>query len=52
MVFEAVIRYLQKGSCPVDELISACVRPEQALDAMQNWVAAPGKVFRILVDFN
>lgn len=52
MDFEAVIRYLQKGSCPVDELITACVRPENALQAMQDWVAAPGKVFRILADFN
>lgn len=52
MDFEAVIRYLQKGSCPVDELITACVRPENALQAMQDWVAAPGKVFRILVSFN
>ena len=52
MDFEAVIRYLQKGSCPMDELITACVRPENALQAMQDWVAAPGKVFRILADFN
>lgn len=52
MDFEAVIRYLLKGSCPKDELISACVKPEQAHATMQSWVAAPGKVFRILVDFN
>ena len=52
MDFEAVIRYLQKGTCPKDELISACVRPDQALSAMQHWVSAPGKIFRILVDFN
>lgn len=52
MDFEAVIRYLKKGTCPKDELISACVTPDQALSAMQQWVAAPGKVFRILVDFN
>ena len=50
--FEAVIRYMVKGTCPKDELISAVVKPDQALSAMQNWVAAPGKVFRILVDFS
>ena len=50
--FEAVIRYLQRGTCPKDELISAIVKPDQALDAMKKWVEAPGKVFRILVDFS
>lgn len=50
--FEAVIRYLGKGTCPKDELISAVVKPQDALDAMQKWVSAPGKVFRILVDFD
>ena len=50
--FEAVIRYLQRGTCPVNELISAVVKPDQALEAMQKWVEAPGKVFRILVGFN
>ncbi|MBR4805924.1 MAG: sorbitol dehydrogenase, partial [Bacteroidales bacterium] len=50
--FEGVIRYLQRGTCPTDELISAVVKPDQALSAMHKWVEAPGKVFRILVDFN
>ena len=50
--FEAVIRYLQRGTCPKDELISAVVKPDEALAAMKKWVEAPGKVFRILVDFN
>jgi threonine dehydrogenase-like Zn-dependent dehydrogenase len=50
--FEAVIRYLQRGICPKDELISAVVKPEEALDAMKKWVEAPGKVFRILVGFS
>ena len=49
--FEAVIRYLQRGTCPKDELISAVVKPENALHAMQKWVEAPSRVFRILVDF-
>lgn len=50
--FEAVIRYLSKGTCPKDKLISNIVKPEDALDAMQKWVETPGKIFRILVDFN
>ena len=50
--FEAVIRYLLRGTCPKDELVSASVTPENALEAMQQWVAAPGKTFRILVNFN
>ena len=49
--FEGVIRYLQKSNPPYDILISGCVHPEQAEEAMQQWAAAPGKVFRILVDF-
>ena len=52
MDFDAVIRYLRQGNCPKDELISAVVKPEEALSAMQKWVEAPGKVFRILVNFN
>ncbi|SEF82286.1 2-desacetyl-2-hydroxyethyl bacteriochlorophyllide A dehydrogenase [Xylanibacter ruminicola] len=49
--FRAVIHYLERGTCPVDRLISSEVKPEKALDAMQEWSANPGKVFRILVDF-
>ncbi len=48
--FRAVIHYLEKGSCPVDALVSMVVAPEQAEEAMQQWAKAPGKVFRILVD--
>ncbi|MCF0197696.1 MAG: zinc-binding alcohol dehydrogenase family protein [Bacteroidaceae bacterium] len=50
--FRAVIHYLQESNAPTDRLISAVVKPEEAHDAMKKWVAAPGKVFRILVDFN
>jgi threonine dehydrogenase-like Zn-dependent dehydrogenase len=49
--FRAVIRYLMRGTCPVDRLISGDVPPEGALEAMQQWAANPGKVFRILVHF-
>ena len=49
--FRAVIHYLERGTCPVDRLISAEVAPEQAPKAMQQWCDAPGKVFRVLVKF-
>ena len=49
--FRAVVRYLQQGDCPLEEFISNIVHPEEALNAMQQWSAAPGKVFRILVKF-
>lgn len=49
--FRAVIHYLERGTCPVDKLISGDVAPEGAAEAMQEWAAAPGKVFRILVHF-
>lgn len=50
--FRAVIHYLERGTCPVDQLISRVVKPEEAFEAIQQWDAAPGKVFRILVDFD
>lgn len=48
--FRAVIKYLQRGICPLDRLISKIVKSEEAFDAMQGWAANPGKVFRILVE--
>ena len=49
--FRAVIRYLERGTCPVDALVSKVVSPEDAPAAMQQWADEPGKVFRILVRF-
>lgn len=49
--FRAVIKYLHKGTCPVDRLISMEVAPEDAEVAMKKWAEAPGRVFRILVKF-
>ena len=49
--FRAVIHYLERGTCPVDRLISNEVKPEDAETAMNQWAENPGKVFRILVDF-
>lgn len=49
--FRAVIHYLERGTCPVDELISREVSPADAAAAMEQWADQPGKVFRILVQF-
>lgn len=49
--FRAVIEYLKRGTCPKDKLISGIFEPEQAQDAMKQWQANPGKVFRIFVKF-
>ena len=49
--FRAVIHYLERGTCPVDRLISNEVTPEEAPEAMQQWADNPGKTFRILVRF-
>jgi len=49
--FEGVIKYLGRGTCPYDLLISDVVTPEEAPEAMAKWNENPGKVFRILVEF-
>lgn len=49
--FRAVIRYLERGTCPVDDLITKVIKPEEALETMRWWSENPGKVFRILVEF-
>lgn len=49
--FRAVIKYLEKGACPVSELISAVIQPEEAGEALMKWAQNPGKVFRILTKF-
>ena len=43
--FRAVIHYLQNGNCPMNELISAVVKPEEAGEALHKWSENPGKVF-------
>lgn len=49
--FDGVIRYLKKYQPPYEVLTSAIVTPDHAEEAMQQWLAAPAKVFRILVRF-
>jgi 2-desacetyl-2-hydroxyethyl bacteriochlorophyllide A dehydrogenase len=50
--FRAVMEYVKRGTCPVNELISAIYTPEQAQQALDGWAAAPAKVFRILMKFD
>lgn len=49
--FKAVIEYMKRGVCPVDELITAIYAPEEAQAALERWSANPGEVFRILIRF-
>jgi len=49
--FKAVMEYIKRGSCPVDELVTAVYKPEAAQEALEKWSANPGDVFRILIDF-
>lgn len=49
--FEAAIKYVEHHRDMVEQFVSAETSPEQALEAMQQWHANPGKVFRILVKF-
>lgn len=49
--FRSVVRYLQQDNCPREDFISKIVLPEEALTALQEWSADPGKIFRILVKF-
>lgn len=49
--FRAVMEYIKRGTCPVNELISGIYQPEQAQQALENWTKDPGKVFRILIEF-
>jgi 2-desacetyl-2-hydroxyethyl bacteriochlorophyllide A dehydrogenase len=49
--FRAVMEYMKRGTCPVEKLITAIYKPEEAQNALEKWVQDPGKVFRILVEF-
>ena len=49
--FRAVINSINTGKYQIEKFISKGVSPEDAVDAMKEWSANPGKVFRILVEF-
>ena len=48
--FQAVINYLQRKTFPVDRMITRIVPIQQAEEALKTWAAAPGKVFKIMVE--
>ena len=50
--FRAVISYLAKGTFPLDQMISRKIRPDEAATAIKAWANDPGKVMKILLDFN
>lgn len=49
--FRSVIKYLKKGICPINELISGVYKPTEAQNALIKWQENPGKVFRLLIQF-
>lgn len=49
--FRAVMEYLKRGTCPLDEFISEIYKPEEAQLALEQWASNPGKIFRILIEF-
>ncbi len=49
--FKAVMEYMKRGTCPVDELITAVYTPEDAQTALEKWAEKPSDVFRILIRF-
>ena len=49
--FRAVMEYLKRGTCPVEELITGVYKPEEAQFALEKWAQDPGKVFRMLIKF-
>lgn len=49
--FRAVMEYMKRGDCPVDELISGIFDASEAQKALKQWASDPAKVFRMLIQF-
>lgn len=47
--FMAVVSYLERGSFPLEKMISSIVKPEKADNAVEKWSSNPGKVMKILL---
>ena len=47
--FRAVIRYMERGGCPAERLVSRVAGWSDAAEALASWNQNPGKVFRILL---
>ncbi len=50
--FRDVITYLEQGSFPLERMITGKVKAEEAARAVQEWASDPGKIMKILLDFN
>ena len=48
--FRAVIRYMERGGCPAERLVSRVAGWSDAAAALAFWNEIPGKVFRILLE--
>jgi threonine dehydrogenase-like Zn-dependent dehydrogenase len=49
--FSAVMAYMKRNTCPVDELVTSVYAPEEAQTALEKWNKKPGDVFRLLIRF-
>ena len=49
--FSAVVDYLERGSFPLNLMITEKVKPEEAARAVKRWADDPGKVMKIMLDF-
>jgi threonine dehydrogenase-like Zn-dependent dehydrogenase len=49
--FRAVITYLERGTFPLEQMVSGRVKPEGAANAVHAWGNEPGKVMKLLLDF-
>jgi len=50
--FNAVMKYLERGTFPLDQMITRKVWPDEADTAVHDWAEDPGKVMKILLEFN
>lgn len=48
--FRAVIAYLERGTFPLEKMITGKVKPEDAAGAVKTWADDPGKVMKLLLD--
>lgn len=48
--FRAVISYLERGTFPLDKMITRKVRPQETAEAVKEWADDPGKVMKILLE--
>lgn len=49
--FKAVMEYMKRGTCPIDQFVTAIHTPNETQTALEKWTEKPGDVFRILIHF-